>query len=274
MRFPVFLPFGALLASLLFGAPFLHGKGKESGEGREAAWAPSPAPTVEIPDLYLAKTRGTVAVVSSKDEKGKEKRRRAEAPEALRPGDRVLTGKQATAWLQFREGGTLELGSRSEVVVGEAEVKAGNLRAFFSLAAGRLRAMLEDLSGASSRFEIEAGGMVTGVRGTSYEVEYDPKQGTVQARTYQGEVFARAGEEETVLTEGKAAVFKPEVGLSVGGIDAQDLKDFTEFLNVAGDLEKKKEILQRQLEKRLLEKLTGGILGTDQKGRKSIRFGF
>lgn len=234
---------------------------------------PTPTPTVTLPDLYAAQVKGKVELFR-KQVNGKVKKFKLKAPEALHEGDVLKVSSEGNVWLQFREGGNLELGPGGEAEIQHAKLAPKNFQARFSLLKGRLRNWLQRVGEAEWNFEIEAGGVVTGVRGTSFEVEYDPKKEEVQARTYEGKVEAQAEGKKVLLEKDKSLVYNRKIGFSLGGISAQDFEDFAHFLDFSRSLEEKKEIIQRQLQKRLLEKLTKELLGKEEDGRRSIRFGF
>ena len=242
-------------------------KGDKKGEAKEEE-------KVELPPFFLAKTKGKVYIVAWDKEKKKAVKRKAKAPMAVAMNDRIVTGKRARAYLQFKDGGTVEVGPESEVFVQEIDVTPKTFRARFLLALGRFRATVKKLTGTHSTFEVEAGGVVAGVRGTTFEVEYDKKEDQAVAKTYEGRIYTRSDGEEQWVKEGFSLAFSAGGGAVSGSLDTDDIKDFAEFINIAGDLEKKKEILLKQLKKQLLKKATGGLLDAGKDGKTGIHFGF
>jgi hypothetical protein len=238
-------------------------------KGTDAAKA---TPTVVVPPLCLAEKKGEVTIYS-RNAKGQVEKRKASPPEALDRFDRIVTGKKAKAFLQFREGGTVEVGPESDVMVAELE-EGTDFKARFLLTLGKVKAAVRKLTTATSKFEVEAGGVVAGVRGTHFEVDHDPEKKQVTAKTYEGEIYAKRGGKTETLKKGLTLSFGDGGDFVAGALGVSDLKDFGEFLTTAGGLEKRKELLFKQLEKQLLKKLTGDILGKGKDGKRAIKFGF
>jgi len=243
-----------------------------------SAWCADKTPTPDgknsLPPFYLAETKGTVHLVAWDSARKKAVKTKAKAPCAVRANDRIVTGKKSRAFFQFKDGGTVEVGPDSDLFVREIEADPKTLRARFLLNYGRMKATVKKLTGARSAFEVEAGGVVAGVRGTTFGVEYDPEEKKTVTKTYEGMIYALSGGKESLVKEGFSLALSGDTALA-GKLGSEELGDFAEFLTAAGGLEKKKELLLKQLEKQLLKKVTGGLVGKGaEEGKKALRFGF
>ncbi len=243
-----------------------------------SAWCADKTPTPEakptLPPFYLAEVKGKVHLVTWDAEKKQAVRKKAKAPCAVRANDRIVTDKKSRAYFQFKDGGTVEVGPESDLFVREIDVTPKTMRARFLLEVGRMKATVKKLTGARSAFEVEAGGVVAGVRGTTFGVEYDPEEKKTVTKTYEGMIYALSGGKENLVKEGFSLALSGNTSLA-GKLGSEELGDFAEFLTAAGGLEKKKELLLKQLEKQLLKKVTGGLVGKGaEEGKKALRFGF
>jgi hypothetical protein len=230
---------------------------------------------VELPSFYLAETKGKVHLIAWDAVKKQAVKEKAKAPRAVKRSDRVVTGKNGHAYLQFKDGGTVEVGPDSDMFVQEINVDPKTFRARFLLTFGRIKATVKKLTGARSAFEVESGGVVAGVRGTTFEVEYDPDEKQTVTKTYEGQIYTRSGGVEKVVKAGFSLALASGSSPVLQALGADDIQDFVEFLDVSGGLEKKKQILLKQLEKQLLKKLTEGVLDhAGDEGKNALRFGF
>ncbi len=232
----------------------------------------TPDAKAKLPILYVADAKGDVKVYVH-NEKGEVKKKKPSIPEPLGVADRIVTGKDGHAFLQFREGGTVEVGPKSDVQVSELE-EGKDFKAKFNLAFGRLKSIVRKLTTPSSKYEVESGGVVAGVRGTQFEVVADPDTKQVRANTYEGTIFTSSDG----VVQNVAKGFSLTVGAGGKGVMGQlapnDVADFVTFVALSGDLEKQKKFLLDKLEKKLLNKLTKGILDKAEDGTHSIHFGF
>jgi hypothetical protein len=229
--------------------------------------------TSSAPELYLAEKKGDVRV-ATKEDKGKGPKAVREVPFALGVNDRIVTGDKSRAYLQFRDGGSVEIGPKSDVAV--SELKSGkDFKARFQLFAGKFKAIVRKLATPSSKFEVEAGGVVAGVRGTRFEVQNDPDTKTVLAQTYEGEIFTRVGSQIQPVKAGLSLAYGQKGEPLAGKVGLDDLKEFSDFVLVADDLEKRKQMLLQQLQKRILkpaeDKLKEKAL---DEGRKALKLPF
>lgn len=77
----------------------------------------------------------------------------------------------------------------------------------FKLFLGKIFASVQKLASSKSSFEIEAGGVVCGVRGTQFTMDYDPGDGHVQVFCQEGSVFTDANGNITIVPAGHGASF-------------------------------------------------------------------
>lgn len=209
----------------------------------------APAAAPELPDLYLADAKGEVYVVHN------EFKEKANPPQVLEAGDRILTRAGSYAYLEFRDGGMVEVSPNSDFKVSLASVQPDSLRARFLLAYGKTIAMVKKLSSASSVFEIEAGGVVSGVRGTIYSVEYDGYHCQVKERTYEGSVSNRWGVQgkQKTVNKGERGTFCSYGEGSVDSLSSDDNKDFSRFKNALDNLSGKRSQRLNQLRTKMAE---------------------
>jgi FecR protein len=212
----------------------------------------------DSPGLFLAKIKGGVTVVHDG------KSRSGQTPQALFQGDRVVTGPEARAYLEFANGGTVEVGPGSATAVKELDITPKDFKARFLLAWGEFRAKVRKLAGASSRFEVQAGGVVAGVRGTVFGVDYDKAEGRVEAQTFEGTIFTRSGGKERLVEKGYALALE-KTGIPIRSpLTGSQMDTFRDFLDVSGQLERKKDEMLRRLHEEILQKVPGGVLPQKQ----------
>jgi hypothetical protein len=203
-------------------------------------------------------------------------RKKAEPPQAVSKDDRVVTGKDGFAYLKFKSGGTIELGPKSDVTVKQLKVDPKTFQAKFKMATGRMRTLLKKLTGAKSSFEIEAGGVVCGVRGTTFEVDYDKDKKTVATKTYEGSVFARVKGKETLVDKGFGFLVGDKGDPVLGALSSQEMKDALEFIKISDDLDKRKDMFEKKLKQSLIGTLMegGGVEKSLEDAKPKLPFSF
>jgi hypothetical protein len=77
----------------------------------------------------------------------------------------------------------------------------------FKLLVGKLMATVEKLASSQSSFEVEAGGVVCGVRGTEYSMQYDPATNKVNVQVLEGTVWVQAGNNNYTYGAGQGGSF-------------------------------------------------------------------
>lgn len=215
--------------------------------------ASAAAPTTVSSPLFLAQVKNKVTIIhegASRD---------GNPPELLEPNDRVVTGSDGKAELQFQDGGVVEVGPKSDVKISQLEVTPKSFKARFLLAYGKFKAKVKKLTGASSSFEVEAGGVVAGVRGTVFGVDYDQDTKKVSAQTFEGSIFTKIGGKEEVVDKGFSMVVQ-KTGLPIRSpLTGQQVTSFKDFTDVSGILEKKKDEMINQLRQKATDKVKQGV---------------
>jgi hypothetical protein len=108
-------------------------------------------------------------------------------------GETVLVGKDSQATLRFFDGSTVEIKPNTEFMIVSLKHPTDKQKEIrFTLISGWVLAKVQKLKTASSLFEIEAGGVICGVRGTQFSVVYEPTQERVDLKVTQGRVYAKA----------------------------------------------------------------------------------
>jgi hypothetical protein len=191
--------------------------------------------------LFIAQVEGSVDVVH------KDAKSQAKPPQLLYEEDSIATGKTGKAYLEFQEGGTVEIGPKTEVKIREVNVKPDSFRARFLMAYGKMKAKVKKLTTSSSVFEIQAGGVVAGVRGTVFGVDYDKTKNVVNAQTFEGSIFTLAGGKEEVVNKGYSMLVNKTGSPLLMALSPQQLNDFTSFNSVSNLLDEKKEQMINQM---------------------------
>ncbi len=168
-----------------------------SGGGSQA-----PKPFQLPPQYVLEKIQGTVLILS----KGTKKPEPAELEETVQGGDEIITRSGSEASLTLNETTMFHLSPDSHVKVAELTRNTPvNFITRLELAAGKILAQVEKLGKSHSVFEIEAGGVVCGVRGTAFEVQKDDS--SIQTTTFEGVVEMRKGGLKQLISANHHAEF-------------------------------------------------------------------
>jgi hypothetical protein len=243
--------------------------------------AAEPAPTagtpvakgkeVVLPEFYLAEAKGDVKVVH------KGNKAKAAPPQAVEKDDRIVTGKDGTAYLQIRSGGTIEISPKSDVKVEKFEADPKALKARFKLAFGRMRTVLKKFASSRSTFEIEAGGVVCGVRGTAFEVDHDKDKKNVRAKTFEGSVWAKAQGKETVVDKGFGFLVGDKGSPVLEALSSQEVQEGLKFMKIADGLDQQREMFDKRLKQSLIGTLMeggGGIEKSFEDAKSKLPFNF
>jgi hypothetical protein len=164
----------------------------------------SPAATDKPATGKLVTVSGKVTVF---DQAG-EQSRIAKKGMKVTEGERIVTSEGASAALEFFDGSQLTLQSGTDISLvrlQKSKTKGNVLK--FNLALGRLLAEVTKKLSVNSRFEIEAGGVVCGVRGTKFTLKYDPDRQKLSLRVSEGRVYANAGGKHLVFKAGEQTEF-------------------------------------------------------------------
>lgn len=151
------------------------------------AWAADSTPNQGI----LTSVSGTVKVKTKKSHKTKTAKKEMTVFE----GDRIITGDDGKATLRLFDGSSLDISPKTDFVLSKIRKSNDNGKTLsFKLIVGQLLAAVEKLTTANSSFEIEAGGVVCGVRGTRFSMQCDGKPNPqVQLHVFEGIVYTIDG---------------------------------------------------------------------------------
>lgn len=135
-------------------------------------------------DATFTSVKGTVTV---KSKKGTTKS--VQQGDKASQGETVTVAKGGGATLQFFDGSTLDLKSNTRIVLSTLKQPSSQDKKLgFKLMFGELLAKVKKLLTPKSSFEVEAGGVVCGVRGTAYTISYDPATGDLIIKVSEGSV--------------------------------------------------------------------------------------
>lgn len=128
--------------------------------------------------------------------------------QVLESGDEVKTGYNSQATLMMESDTSAHLSANTDMKVDQ--IVANDTGGFFSrlqVFAGNLLAdVKKHLEESHSTFEVEANGVVCGVRGTAFDVT--SHEGTAQVATYEGSVGVGNGTESHVVDAGNFSEFQ------------------------------------------------------------------
>ena len=131
---------------------------------------------------------------------------------ALHRGERVAAGSTITAGagesveLRLAGGDVVRISSGSTVKLTSAYCRpAGGDRFSFKMLFGKIWSKISRAIGPNDRFEIETKNAVVGVRGTIFEVTYDPARIRTTARAISHTVYVRAAGTRLAVTQGHCA---------------------------------------------------------------------
>jgi hypothetical protein len=134
--------------------------------------------------------------------------RTAKKGKSVAKNESVVTSQDASAVLEFSDGSqlTLQPGTELSVVELKSSPDQGTVLKF-KLALGSLLAEVARMLSVNSRFEIEAGGVTCGVRGTKFTMAYDPGRRKLALGVSEGSVYANSGKTRLVLNAGEQIEF-------------------------------------------------------------------
>lgn len=123
-------------------------------------------------------------------------------------GEAVALGPDGRAALKLFDGSRLDLSPGTRLVLTTLEKPAKKEKQLlFTLELGSVQALVQKLLTASSRFEIKAGGVVCGVRGTRFTVAYRPDLEKVTLKVAEGTVYAETAGQTYLYHAGQAGEF-------------------------------------------------------------------
>jgi hypothetical protein len=118
----------------------------------------------------------------------------AKVGDTVKQGQRVVTDKDSTAVLQFFDGSELTIKPGTDFWLSKLQKPSDKDKILqFKMFAGNLFAKVTKLASTNSSFEIEAGGVVCGVRGTEFSMNFDPTDNKLTLTVVEGTVFSDIG---------------------------------------------------------------------------------
>ncbi len=169
-----------------------------------SAFAQTPSPTSDPVEYIVEDIQGANVQVMEENSKTWDP---AQEGQVLETGDEIRVGDNSEATLTLQSDTQVHLSANSDLKVGQIEPNQDN--GFFSrlvvLAGTILSDVKKNLMESHSSFEVEAGGVVCGVRGTAFEVSNN--NGDVETATHEGQVATSVGNETHLVSAGNASSF-------------------------------------------------------------------
>jgi hypothetical protein len=163
-----------------------------------------PVSAQSAPKDILDSINGTVSLTGP----GTQPARLAHKGEEITEGEKVHTGPGASATLLFFDGSRMVLRSNTALYISQVKSLPNQDKILrFKLALGNLLAKVTKLASSHSSFEIDAGGVVCGVRGTQYSMDFDPASEKLNLRVSEGSVYAQFHGTQTILNAGEELLF-------------------------------------------------------------------
>jgi len=161
---------------------------------------------VSSPNIWAATEAAFTAVtgkVQIKDAKGKHSRT-AKMDGKVVEGESISAGADGRATLRLFDGSEVKVSPNTTFTVEKLQQPSLQDKVIqFKLSLGKLFATVKKLASAKSSFEIEAGGVVCGVRGTEYSMEYNPSTGKVNVFVTEGTVWSTTNGQTQTLHGGQ-----------------------------------------------------------------------
>jgi hypothetical protein len=135
----------------------------------------------------------------------------AQEDQVVVSGDTIVTGPGAEVSLVLNSMTMVQVSENSRVTV-DALARKGS-KGFLSrlkLVAGKVLSQVEKLASSHSTFEVEAGGVVCGVRGTAFEVSNDGS--TITDSTFEGKVEMLTGSKNQTVAVDQHSEFSGDKG--------------------------------------------------------------
>ena len=130
---------------------------------------------------------GTVEIKSQTSRKA----RLAKVGDTVVQGQRVVTEKDSDAVLQFFDGSQLTIKPNTDFWLSKLEKPSDKSKVLkFKMLVGRLIAQVTKLGSSDSAFEIQAGGVVCGVRGTHFSMDFNPQNQKLILDVFDGTVYS------------------------------------------------------------------------------------
>jgi hypothetical protein len=117
--------------------------------------------------------------------------RLAKVGDTVVQGQRVVTKKDSNAVIQFFDGSQLTIKPNTDFWLSELEKPSDKDKVLkFKMLVGQLIAQVTKLGSSNSAFEIQAGGVVCGVRGTHFSMDFNPQNQKLVLDVFDGTVYS------------------------------------------------------------------------------------
>jgi hypothetical protein len=160
--------------------------------------------------------------------------RPAKVGKQVAAGESIVTDKDAEAAVRFFDGSQVALKPGTDFRLVKLEKPSDKDKALkFKILIGELLAKVEKLTSPRSSFEVEAGGVVCGVRGTEFSMRYDSAH-HLDLHVSNGSVYAKAGGQTSLFNAGDTGHFTngqadPSSSQKSGG-DSREAKPLSQDL--------------------------------------------
>ena len=174
----------------------------------------------------------------------------------LAPGDGIRVEADSSVVLMLNDDTSVQLGAGAQLQVSslEAQPRDGFLSRL-KLLGGRILAQVQKLGESRSTFEVEAGGVVCGVRGTAFEM--DLQGDDLETRTPEGEVAVSSGGKTESVRAGYAFAFHRGLLRTRRRLDRSEMGRFAEWKKVRSHIREKRLKRLRDLRKKRRRRLWG-----------------
>jgi ferric-dicitrate binding protein FerR (iron transport regulator) len=153
--------------------------------------------------VVFSSVKGTVTVQGTGG-----KNRQVQPNDKAYSGEAIQVGPKSETMITLADGSTLDLTANSRMVLASLKQPTPLLKNFmFQLGLGKVYAIVSKLVGSKSSFEIEGGGVICGVRGTEFSMEYDPNTGKVEVAVLKGMVSVLGKDTVQNFTAGQHGSF-------------------------------------------------------------------
>ena len=154
-------------------------------------------------DATFSSVQGQVKVFTPKGNS-----RKAILNHIVHPGDSIQVGSDSKASVSLPDGSSLDLDSNSRVTISSLTQPSPETKNYlFKLAIGKLFAQVRKLMSSKSSFEVEAGGVVCGVRGTYFSMAFNPDTKALDLNVFNGKVGATCGGSTQFFSQGQGGRF-------------------------------------------------------------------
>ncbi len=162
------------------------------------AWAGTKAP-----EDFFSLVQGTVKVAG-----GGGSVRRVAKGDGVYPGESIQVGAKSQAQVTLFDGSTLDLSANSKLTLNQLQQPSQKDKVIsLKLALGKVFAQVRKLFSSKSSFEIEAGGVVCGVRGTAFSMDFNPQTKSLDLNVLEGKVSAFSEGNTLFFTAGQSGHF-------------------------------------------------------------------